>query len=154
MLRKSDGINESAGSGKSGVADRKRKLPEVQIAEVQGTNGGNSHLVHNVNSNSESKIRRKLTAQELRCKLEAVREKIKSKQEVGNQNVEGPVQGRADVGKKLAFLISNIPGEGPGIWRLGLDLLGSNEDNPHSLGGRFAYCSKSFRDATHIVKGH
>ena len=152
MLRKSDGNNESAGSSKSGVVDRKRKLPEVQIAEEQGTDGGESHLVHNVNSNSESKIRRKLTAQELRCKLEVVREKIETKQETGNQNTEGPVQGRADVGKKLALLINNIPGEGPGIWRLGLDLLGSNKDIPHTLWGRAMIPSKSIRNSTHFAQ--
>ena len=151
MLRKSDGSSESAGSCKSGVVYNKRKLPDVQIAEEQGTDGGEAHLAHIVNSTSESKIRRKLTAQDLRCKLEVVREKIKTKQEICNQNTEGPVQGSSGVGKKLALLINNMPGEGPGIWRLGLDLLGSNKDNPHSLWGRVLSASKSIRNSTHFA---
>ena len=136
VLRKSSGVKERSGNLKPGDVDNKRKLPEVLPAQVQRTEVSDADDVHTVNNRSVSKVRRKMTAQELRCKLDEVRDKIKCKQEVKSKTIESPVQGRADVGKKLACLIKDIPGEGPGVWRLGLDLLGPKEECPLSAGGR------------------
>ena len=136
-LKKSSGEKARSGNLKTGGVNNKRKLTEVLNAQAQRTDGSEAEDVQIVDSHSVSKVRRKMTAQELRCKLEGVRDKIRGKLEAKSETIEGPVQGRADVGKMLACLIKDIPGEGPGVWRLGLDLLGPDKESPQSAGVSF-----------------
>ena len=120
------GISGTVAGDTLSADEHKRKgTPEVPDAEAQGTAGGS---VHNVNTATDSKKRRNFDAQELRGRFGEIRRKAKEGQTPERGKTEGLVQGRSDIGKKLAQLINEIPGEGPGRRTLGLDRLGTNKD--------------------------
>ena len=94
-MRGSDGRSiTSIGGCEADDVDKKRKLPEVPIAEEQSEGGGDEHTVQNVDKDSVSKKRRKLDAHELRSKLEEVRSKIKAHQGENNSSTDGSGPGK------------------------------------------------------------
>ena len=73
---------------------------------------------------------RAVSAQRLREKLTKLRSSLAAVQSPKNSGLHDPVPGRTDLGKRVAEGIKALGGDGPGRWRLGLDMSADEKDLP------------------------